>query len=134
MRAIDVAEAARLVGQLARGDGAERAWAAYLATQLDSPIGLGFVLALSSDTDHRVRAAAARAAARFMAESPDEPVIREMFNAALKDPGTRVPFGIADTLADIGTDTARALLEPLSDHASAAVRRIVREARSSRAP
>jgi hypothetical protein len=26
-------------------------------------------------------------------------VIREMFRAALEDPGTRVPFGMADALA-----------------------------------
>jgi hypothetical protein len=119
---------AQLTVTLASAGADRRAWAARLAGQRAKSEDVGLLAGLACDTEPEVRASAAAALTRVVANHPGNPLAEAAFHNALQDPGLIVPLVISRTLASVTrpsptTDSAR---EHLARHPFQPVRRAAR--------
>lgn len=119
---------AQLTTTLASAGADRRAWAARLAGQRAQPEDIGLLAALACDTEPEVRASAAAALTRIMADHPGSPLAEATFLHALQDPGLTVPLTISVTLASVTNSNAaiESARKHLSGHPFQPVRRAVR--------
>jgi hypothetical protein len=115
---------------LLTGSPGERMWAAALATRAACPEHDGVLVALSTDEDPGVRAAAAVGLAERLGTSERSPLVDQAVRSCLEDPGAQVPASLAATLHSVGNPTTTEALGHLREHVSATVRRFATEPRS----
>jgi len=112
----------RLLGLL-RGSEVARVRALAAIESLGIPEAhVGFLIALTGDSDPDVRAWAAALLALYVDRGGQHELAAAALNAAAADPGTSVPEAIANALTDSNTLAARRLRLALVGHRSAAVR------------
>ncbi len=81
------------------GDADHRQWAARAAGRLGRRQDTGVLVTLAQDSEPEVRAAAAAGLASLVAAGSDDSLAFSGLQRCLLDPGSAVPFSIADTLA-----------------------------------
>jgi hypothetical protein len=118
---------ARLTLTLASGDTGRRTWAAHLAGQRAQHEDVGLLAALVCDDEPDVRAAAAAALTKFVADHSGNSLAGDALLRALKDPGLTVPLTVAATLAKLTTSNLAisSAKRELAKHAFRPVRRAV---------
>ncbi len=124
--ALDPDQAAGRLLDLLAGDADHRKWAAWLARRLGRAEDTGVLVTLTQDVEPAVRAAAAGALASLVTIGRGGPLATEALQRCLRDPGTRVPAGVAGSLADAPArnSAAEEALIHLQGHASARVRAV----------
>lgn len=110
--------------ELLSGDSDHRCWAARVASRLARPADTGVLVVLAHDPEPEVRATAASGLASLVATARGGELAVNVLQRCLQDPGTKVPLGIALTLAGVSdrSPDAEVALTVLRGHASAYVR------------